>query len=194
MHLTETIVPYYVHTFSIYYTVPFFLSFPLSQDSLDFPFPFILLPTQHHRIRMVEDWRPPLRPLILPLYLILLPKSDLLKQAALLYWGAQNWTQHSRHGLPRAEQSVRPSPSTCWQWSSYCSPGCWQPSMQAHIAGSSSTWPPGLSGLFLQSCLSASQPSASTSAWSTLPTSETLISSHFMSLCPTLSSSVIRKH
>jgi len=48
-----------------------------------------------------------------------------------LYWGAQNWTQHSRCGLTSVEQEGRIISLDLQQFSS-CSPG--------HIAGLCSTW------------------------------------------------------
>ena len=54
---------------------------------------------------------------------------------SLLYWWAQNWTQHSRCVSPVPSRGERPPLSNCWQHSSYCSPGDhWLSLLQEYVA------------------------------------------------------------
>ena len=65
------------------------------------------------------------------------------KSTSFLYWGVQNWTQHSRYGLPVLSRGERSPLSTCWQYFVKCSQGYHQPSLsQGHTAGSCSAWCP----------------------------------------------------
>lgn len=73
-----------------------------------------------------------------------------------LYWGIQNWTQHTTCGLIRAEQS---GSLTCW-WHFQMPPKdvVWPSLLQSHIAASGLSCPPGPQGCSQHSCFTVSQP------------------------------------